>query len=170
MWSFWIYEHHICELRSEEWNEGWSSPLYTQLLKLRKESLKKDFCLIFLDREIQSFYHSFMEDTIEGTKRWKPQTWVYLNCCSTSLMTVWQSRQINVPVTNSGCTGCVRTTCPLILNRVPIFWLVSSRILKDHTHTQKNKINNSCMEWVFFSSNCMNTSYLCLVGRSVKLT
>ena len=35
---FWIYENHICELRSEELNEGWSSQLYTQLLQLRRES------------------------------------------------------------------------------------------------------------------------------------
>ena len=41
MMKFWIYENHICELRSEELNEGWSSQLYTQLLQLRKESLKK---------------------------------------------------------------------------------------------------------------------------------
>ena len=34
----WIYENHICELRSEELNEGWSSQLYTQLLQLRRES------------------------------------------------------------------------------------------------------------------------------------
>ena len=39
--KFWIYENHICELWSEELNEGWSSQLYTQLLKLRKENLKK---------------------------------------------------------------------------------------------------------------------------------
>lgn len=97
--------------------------------------------IIILDRKIQSFYCSFMEETILMMKQWKPQTWVYLNCCSTSLMTVWQSRQINVPVTNSGCTGCVRTTCPLILNRVPIFWLVSSRILKDHMYTKIKFIN-----------------------------
>ena len=37
----WIYENHICELRSEELNEGWSWQLYTQLLQLRKESLKQ---------------------------------------------------------------------------------------------------------------------------------
>ena len=41
MMKLWIYENHICELRSEELNEGWSSQLYTQLLQLRKESLKK---------------------------------------------------------------------------------------------------------------------------------
>ena len=40
--KFWIYENHICELRSEELDERWSSQLYcTQLLQLRKESLKK---------------------------------------------------------------------------------------------------------------------------------
>ena len=38
--KLWIYENHICELRSEELYEGWSSQLYTQLLELRKESLK----------------------------------------------------------------------------------------------------------------------------------
>ena len=36
-----IYENHICELRSEELFEGRSSQLYTQLMQLRKESLKK---------------------------------------------------------------------------------------------------------------------------------
>ena len=39
--KFWIYENHMCELRSEELNEGLSSQLYTQLLQLQKESLKK---------------------------------------------------------------------------------------------------------------------------------
>ena len=35
-------ENHICELRSEEeLYEGRSSQLYTQLLQLRKDSLKK---------------------------------------------------------------------------------------------------------------------------------
>ena len=41
MVKFWIYENHICELQSEEWNEGWLSQLYMQLLQLQKESLKK---------------------------------------------------------------------------------------------------------------------------------
>ena len=36
-----IYEHHICELRSEELFEGRSLQLYTKLMQLRKESLKK---------------------------------------------------------------------------------------------------------------------------------
>ena len=35
--NLWIYENHVCELRSE----GRSSQLYTQVLQLRKESLKK---------------------------------------------------------------------------------------------------------------------------------
>ena len=35
--KFWIYENHVCELRSE----GRSSQLYTQVLQSRKESLKK---------------------------------------------------------------------------------------------------------------------------------
>ena len=39
--KFWMYENYVCELWSEELNEGWSSQLYTQLLHLRKESLKK---------------------------------------------------------------------------------------------------------------------------------
>ena len=38
----WIYENHICELWSEELFEGRSSQLYTQLMQLRKESLKKN--------------------------------------------------------------------------------------------------------------------------------
>ena len=40
-WSFEYIKNHICELLSEELNEGWSSPLYTRLLQLQKESLKK---------------------------------------------------------------------------------------------------------------------------------
>ena len=35
------YENHICELRSEELFEERSSQLYTQLMQLGKESLKK---------------------------------------------------------------------------------------------------------------------------------
>ena len=41
MMKLWIYENHICELRSEELYEWRSSQLNTQLLQLRKESLKK---------------------------------------------------------------------------------------------------------------------------------
>ena len=42
-----IYENHICELRSEEeLYEGRSSQLYTQLLQLRKDSLKKKIRLV----------------------------------------------------------------------------------------------------------------------------
>ena len=33
MMKFWIYENHICELQSEELDEGWSSQLYTQAYK-----------------------------------------------------------------------------------------------------------------------------------------
>ena len=33
MMKFWIYENHICELQSEELNEGRSSQLYTQTYK-----------------------------------------------------------------------------------------------------------------------------------------
>ena len=40
MMKLWIYENHICELRSEELFEGRSSQLYMQLMQLRKESLK----------------------------------------------------------------------------------------------------------------------------------
>ena len=43
--KFWIYENHMCELRSEELNEGLSSQLYTQLLQLRKETLINVFPL-----------------------------------------------------------------------------------------------------------------------------
>ena len=39
-----------------------------------------------------------------------PDGCVNLNCCSTSLTMVWQSRQTKVPLTNSGWTGCVLTT------------------------------------------------------------
>lgn len=54
---------------------------------------------------------------------------VYLNCCSTSFITVWQSRHRKVPLTSSGWTGWVRTTCPLIRVSEPIRADVSSRIL-----------------------------------------
>ena len=42
--KLWIYENHtcICELQREELFEGRSSQLYTQLMLLRKESLKKN--------------------------------------------------------------------------------------------------------------------------------
>ena len=42
MMKLWIYENHIWELQSEELFEGRSSQLYTQLMQLRKESLKKN--------------------------------------------------------------------------------------------------------------------------------
>lgn len=60
-----------------------------------------------------------------------PHTCVYLNCCSTSLMTVRQSRQRNVPLISSGCTGWVRTTWPVMRSSVPILAVVSSRTLKN---------------------------------------
>ena len=42
IWSYHaVYENHICQLRSEELYEWGSSQLYTQLLQLRKESLKE---------------------------------------------------------------------------------------------------------------------------------
>ena len=41
MMKLWTYENHICELRSEELFKGTSSQLYTQLMQLQKESLKK---------------------------------------------------------------------------------------------------------------------------------
>ena len=44
---FWIYENHICELRSEELNEGWWSQLYTQLFQSRKNSLNPIQAWIF---------------------------------------------------------------------------------------------------------------------------
>ena len=44
--KLWIYENHLCELRSKELYEGRSSQLYTQLLQLQKESLKKKFRLV----------------------------------------------------------------------------------------------------------------------------
>ena len=34
--KLWIYENDICELQSEELNEGWSSHLYTLPLQLWK--------------------------------------------------------------------------------------------------------------------------------------
>jgi len=47
-------------------------------------------------------------------------TWVYLNCCSTSLIVVWQSRHTKDPLTSSGWTGWVRTTWPVIRTNDPI--------------------------------------------------
>ena len=44
--KLWIYEYHICELRSEELFEGRSSQLYTQLMQLRKASPIKKFSLL----------------------------------------------------------------------------------------------------------------------------
>ena len=41
--KLWIYENHVCELRSE----GRSSQLYTQVLQLRKEGLKKKTWIFF---------------------------------------------------------------------------------------------------------------------------
>lgn len=56
-------------------------------------------------------------------------TWVYLNCCSTSFTMVWQSRQTNVPLTSSGCTGWVLTTWPVIRSNDPTLDVVNSRTL-----------------------------------------
>ena len=39
--SVWIYENHMCELQSEELNEGWSSQLYTQLRNATDAVAKK---------------------------------------------------------------------------------------------------------------------------------
>ena len=41
MMKLWTYENHIFVLRSEGLFEGRSSQLYTQLMQLQKESLKK---------------------------------------------------------------------------------------------------------------------------------
>ena len=41
MMKLWTYENRICELQSEELFKGTSSQLYTQLMQLQKESLKK---------------------------------------------------------------------------------------------------------------------------------
>ena len=40
MMKLWIYENHMCELRSEELYEGGSPQLYTQFLQSRKESVR----------------------------------------------------------------------------------------------------------------------------------
>lgn len=98
-------------------------------------------------------------------------TCVYLNCCSTSLITVWQSRQTNVPVINSGCTGWVRTTWPLILNRLPILWLVNSRILQENSNKQcmSLELQQPLILLIDFCNDIIHT-YLCLVGKSMKLT
>ena len=39
MMKLWIYENHICELRSEELFEERPSQLYTQLMQFRKEGV-----------------------------------------------------------------------------------------------------------------------------------
>ena len=54
-------------------------------------------------------------------------TCVYLNCCSTSGITVWQSAHLNVANTSSGWTGCVLTTWPVIRKSFPIRAEVNSR-------------------------------------------
>lgn len=59
--------------------------------------------------------------------------WVYLNCCSTSLIIPWQSKHRKVPLTSSGWTGWVRTTCPLMRTSEPTFTAVNSRILQEPT-------------------------------------
>lgn len=68
-------------------------------------------------------------------------TCVNLNCCSTSGMTVLQSRHMKVPNTSSGWTGWVRTTWPEILSSVPILAVVISRTLQ--MHKSQHMITNS---------------------------
>ena len=86
-------------------------------------------------------------------------TCVYLNCCSTSLMMVWQSRHMNVPLTSSGWTGCVRTTWPVIRNNVPILAVFMSRTLKMSHGTVSNILH---LFWGvnFQISITMKTNYL----------
>ena len=48
---------------------------------------------------------------------------------------VWQSRQINVPLTSSGCTGWVRTTCAVIFNSEPSLAVLRLRNLKSMSKT-----------------------------------
>ena len=43
LWKIWKSYNYICELQSEELNEGWSSQLHTQLLQMRKESQEKKY-------------------------------------------------------------------------------------------------------------------------------
>lgn len=79
--------------------------------------------------------------------------WVYLNCCSTSLIIPWQSKHRKVPLTSSGWTGWVRTTCPLMRTSEPTFTAVNSRILQEPTRehqfgTHLFKISkNPCIIW-----------------------
>lgn len=61
--------------------------------------------------------------------------WVYLNCCSTSFITPWQSKHRKVPLTSSGWTGWVRTTWPLMRTSEPTFTAVNSRILQEKYNT-----------------------------------
>ena len=69
------------------------------------------------------------------TKPSHPFTCVYLNCCSTAGTSPWHSTHLKWPSTSSGCTGCVRTTWPLMRSKVPIFPAVNSRTLQ-YQHTQ----------------------------------
>ena len=58
MTKLWIYEKYICELRSEELYEERSSQFYTQILQLRKESLKKpEFFLQAFFSQLQKFVY-----------------------------------------------------------------------------------------------------------------
>ena len=59
MTKLWIYEKYICELRSEELYEERSSQFYTQILQLRKESLKKpEFFFQAFFSQLQKFVYN----------------------------------------------------------------------------------------------------------------
>ena len=59
LFKLWIYENHVCEQRSEEWYEGRSSQLYTQLLQWRKKRLKK----ILFEWNLPAIFSSFTKST-----------------------------------------------------------------------------------------------------------
>jgi len=54
---------------------------------------------------------------------------VYLNCCSTNLITELQATHEKVPYNNSGLISEVLVTVPVIVNNFPTLSVFSSRIL-----------------------------------------
>lgn len=101
---------------------------------------------------------------------------VYLNCCSTSLITVWQSKHRKVPLMSSGWTGCVRTTCPLMRVSKPILDAVSSRILfRDgcpigESRTPKIWNFNYKTEWSHLCFICKYTFCWSTISKKVHTT
>lgn len=88
-------------------------------------------------------------------------TCVNLNCCSTSGMTVLQSRHMKVPNTSSGWTGWVRTTWPEILSSVPILAVVISRTLQMHKSTHDYKFIKAIVTniWMFIKGHPLKSCW-----------